>query len=471
MKVLRTLAILAVSVTICSAVQAQELKTAHFLDNYLYGYRLNPSVTPTGTAGFFGFGVSNISVTAGSNFGLSDFLFPLNDGRLVTGLNTEIPASQFPGRLRKMNRVNADLSENILAFGFSGIAGGYSHFEINLISQNEAGVPRSLFEAFKNENTTGHYLVENLNFSTRNYLEAALGYSKRVGNLAIGASLKGLVGVARMNASVDMEINTAGNDLWARTSCTMRAAAAPLSIGTDNEGYYDFEHIAFNSRSIRPAGYGGAIDIGASYYFFDDKLIAGAALRNVGLMKWNTNLYGENFGDRVYVNLDETDSMGDEFQQMIKFKPVKGSESGNLELLPFNLNLSAKYKPVKLITLGAVASVYNYGGYVTKDIRFGAAFTPFRQLNIAGTYAFGDRGSEVGAAVSVRLLGINVYVGVDSFLVKVSPQYIPINATTTTVNAGVSIAIGKKKEPRKKAEPQPEELIPEITDETVEPAE
>ena len=471
MKALRTLAILAVSISICSALQAQELNTAHFLDNYLYGYRLNPSVTPTGTAGFFGIGVGNISLTADSDLGLSNFVFPLDDGRLVTGLNSAISASQFPGGLKKMNWVMANLSENVLSVGFSGSKGGYNHIEINIVSQNELGIPRSLFETLKCENTTGNYLVENINFGTRNYIEASYGHSRRINNLAIGWSAKALVGIARMNAAVDMEINSAGDGLWARSHCTLQAAAAPLHIGTDSDGYMDFGSIAFNTQSIKPAGYGGAIDIGASYYFFNDKLIAGAAIRNLGMMVWNTNLFGENYGERVYVNLDNPENAGDEFQKMIQFRQVNGAGRSDFDFLPFSFNLSAKYKPVKLVTVGAVATMCSYGGNFTKDIRLGAAFTPFRQLNIAGTYAIGDQGSEVGAALSVRLLGLNVYVGVDSFLAKVSPQYIPINPVATTVNAGVAIAIGKKKEPRKKAEPQPEELVPEIQDDAVEPAE
>ena len=79
MKTLRTLAILALSLSFAAAAQAQELKTATFLDNYLYGYRLNPAVTPEGTAGFVGLGVGNLGLSGQTNFGLSNFLFPLKE--------------------------------------------------------------------------------------------------------------------------------------------------------------------------------------------------------------------------------------------------------------------------------------------------------------------------------------------------------------------------------------------------------
>ena len=74
MKTMKTLAVLALAFSLAAGAQAQELKTANFLDNYLYGYRLNPSVAPTGTSGFVGIGTGSIKVTGETNFGLSNFL-------------------------------------------------------------------------------------------------------------------------------------------------------------------------------------------------------------------------------------------------------------------------------------------------------------------------------------------------------------------------------------------------------------
>lgn len=443
MKTMKTLAILAMAFGLASAAQAQELKSANFLDNYLYGYRLNPSVTPTETVGFVGIAAGNISLDAQTNFGLSNFLFPLADGRLVTGLNSAIPQSQFPGGLEKINRVNANLSENILSIGASGKKGAYNHFEINLVSQNGVNVPRSLFEAFKNNNTTGNYTVEGLNFNTAEYLELAFGRSKRNKNLAIGWTFKGLVGLVRADANIDMEINTAGDNMYLRSLGTLKASVSAISIGTDSEGYYDPSTLTPDLKNLKPSGLGAAVDIGASYYLLNDKIILGAAVRNLGMMKWTDNLYGQNSGNKVIIDMNNTDNLSKEMQDMLKFKPVSGSAAGKLSMLPFSFNLSAKYKPVKLVTVGVVGTMYKYNGYTTKDIRFGAAFTPLRQFNLAGTYSIGDQGQEVGLAASVRLLGINIYAGIDAIRFRVSPQYIPLDPVSTTVNAGVAIAFGK----------------------------
>lgn len=442
MKTLRTLAILALSLSFAAAAQAQELKTANFLDNYLYGYRLNPAVTPEGTAGFIGIPVAgNIGLTGQSNFGLSNFLFPLEDGRLVTGLNSVISQDVFPGGLKEMNTTAVHLNDNILAFGMSGQK-AYSHFEINLVSDVALGVPRSLFEALKTKNTTGSYEVKNLNFNTTHYLELAFGRSQRKRDLAIGWTVKGLLGLAKANASVDMAINTAGDDMWVQSQGTLKAAFGPLSIGVDREGYYDLRTIRPDWTNIKPSGFGGAIDIGINYYLLLDRLILGAAVRNLGMMKWTDNIYGQTAGSKVYINLDDS-NMGDAIQDMVKFKAVEGNEAGKLEMLPYSFNLSAKFKPFKFVTLGAVGTMYNYGGVLSKDIRFGAALTPFRQLNIAGTYSIGDQGSEIGVAASVRLLGISAYVGMDAIQMRFSPQYIPLDPICTTVNAGVAVAFGK----------------------------
>lgn len=441
MKTLRTLAILALSLSFAAAAQAQELKTANFLDNYLYGYRLNPSVRPQDTAGFVGIG--NVWLTPETNFGLSNFLFPLEDGRLVTGLNSAISSDVFPGGLQEMSRVSAHANVNVLAIGTSGKKGGYGHFEINLVSENEIGIPRTLFEAFKTKNTTGSYKVENLNFHTTDYLEIAYGRTQRKRDLAIGWTAKALVGIARVNAAVDMAINTAGNSMWVQSQGTLQAAVCPFfSIGLDSQGNYDPSQITPDFQGIKPAGIGGAVDIGACYYLLRDRLILGAAVRNLGMIKWTDNLYGQTSGTKVYINMGDED-MADAFKDMVKFKPVEGSALGKLEMLPFSFNLSAKFKPIEFVTLGAVGTMYKFNGYMTKDIRLGAALTPFRQLNIAGTYSIGDQGSEFGVAASVRLLGINVYAGVDAIQMRVSPQYIPLDPVCTTVNAGVAVAFGK----------------------------
>ena len=442
MKTLRTLAILALSLSFAAAAQAQELKTANFLDNYLYGYRLNPAVTPEGTAGFIGIPVAgNIGLAGQSSFGLSNFLFPLEDGRLVTGLNSAISQDVFPGGLKEMNTFAVHLNDNILAFGMSGQK-AYSHFEINLVADAALGVPRSLFEALKTKNTTGSYEVKNLNSNTTLYLELAFGRSQRKRDLAIGWTVKGLVGLGKANASVDMAINTAGDNMWVQSQGTLKAAFGPMSMDVDSEGNYDLSSIRPDLTNIKPSGFGGAIDIGINYYLLLDRLILGAAVRNLGMMKWTDNIYGQTAGNKVYINLDDS-NMGDAIQDMVKFKAIEGNEAGKLEMLPYSFNLSAKFKPFKFVTLGAVGTMYNYGGVLSKDIRFGAALTPFRQLNIAGTYSIGDQGSEIGVAASVRLLGISAYVGMDAIQMRFSPQYIPLDPICTTVNAGVAVAFGK----------------------------
>ena len=441
MKTVKTIAVLALALSFATVAQAQELKTANFLDNYLYGYRLNPSVRPQGTAGFVGIG--NLWLTPETNFGLSNFLFPLEDGRLVTGLNSAISSDVFPGGLQEMSRVSAHANVNILAIGTSGKKGGYGHFEINLVSENEIGIPRTLFEAFKTKNTTGSYKVENLNLHTTNYLEIAYGRTQRKRDLAIGWTAKALVGIARVNAAVDMAINTAGDNMWVQSQGTFQAAVCPFfTIGLDSQGYYDLSQLSFSFQGIKPAGIGGAVDIGASYYLLRDRLILGAAVRNLGMMKWTDNLYGQTSGTKAYINMGD-EHMADAFKDMVKFKPVGGSALGKLEMLPFSFNLSAKFKPIEFVTLGAVGTMYKFNGYMTKDIRLGAALTPFRQLNIAGTYSIGDQGSEFGVAASVRLFGISLYAGLDAIQMRFSPQYIPLDPVCTTFNAGFAVAFGK----------------------------
>lgn len=445
MKSLRTLAVIAVCFSLSLGARAQEVKTANFLDNYLYGYRLNPSLTPSGTAGFIGLATGSVALDADTNFGLSNFLFPQADGSLVTGFNKAVPESVFPGGLEKMNRLDAHASWNVLAIGSSGKKGRYGHFEINFVSDNSLGIPRSLFEALKSNNTTGNYQVKDLNFHTTNYLELAFGRSKRNRNLAIGWAIKGLVGIAKMDATIDMEINTAGDKMYVSSQGSMRASIPAVRIGTDGDGYYDFSKLTLNTENLMPTGFGAAIDFGASYYLWKDRIILGAAVRNLGRMKWTPNIFGQNSGAKVYVDMDNPDNMTDGLKEMTKFKPIYVNEVGKIEKLPYSYNLSARLKPFKFLTLGIVSTVNHYDGYVNKDVRLGAAFTPFRQFNVAGSYSIGNVGNEIGVAASVRFLGITAFAGVDAIQYKVTPQYIPVDPLNVKLSTGVAFAFGQSK--------------------------
>lgn len=437
---------------------AQNLETANFLDNYLYSYRLNPSVSPYRTSGFFMAGAGNITATTHMSAGLSSFLFPSN-GKLVTGFHNSISYDQFIGNLPKNINFGADISENLLAIASTSHKGAFNNFEINFVTKSNFSIPKEMFAALKPNpgSTSAAAIIANgVNFQTTNYLEVAFGSSKRLFSfLGMGFRVKGLVGLADINMDIEQmsftpNTGTGAIDIVGKGS--FKAAAGPLSFPVDSEGNYNFMSPGFGS--IKPSGFGAAIDLGATLYLLQDKIQIGAAVHDLGLMKWNTNVFGKmDYASNISIDaLDEASGIVD---GLLKFKAQDAATLSSSTRLPSYYNASIKVKPLQFITLGAVAAITQYNGQSNFAMRYGLALTPFRQLNVAASYTNSQNLKSVGIAASVRLLGITVHAGIDSFLsnsgngfkpMQFTPQYIPIEPVNTTITLGAAIAIGMSKE-------------------------
>lgn len=131
----------ATALFISLTAHGQELKTGYFLDYNIYGSNLNPAIQPECTRLFVGLAVGDVNLRASSSVGMSSLFFPY-DGRLLSGLSEEIPAATFLGGLPARTKVNADLSENILGFGFRGRRDGvFTTVKLNVKSNDGFSMP------------------------------------------------------------------------------------------------------------------------------------------------------------------------------------------------------------------------------------------------------------------------------------------------------------------------------------------
>ena len=74
---------------------AQTFQEGFFLDGYTLGFRYNPALS--NESGFIG--CVQYSNQSRNNVGASSFLYPTEDGGLVTGLHKSISADKFLGSL------------------------------------------------------------------------------------------------------------------------------------------------------------------------------------------------------------------------------------------------------------------------------------------------------------------------------------------------------------------------------------
>jgi len=442
--------------------KAQNLETAHFLDNYIFSYRLNPSVTPYLTSGFFTVGAGNITITPNLNVGMSNFFFPV-DGKLVTGFHKSVSYDTFIGPLPDRINFGADISENIVSWASTSKKGVFRNFEVNFVTKDHFSLPKEMFQALKpnpDNPSTESIVANDINLSSTNYLEIAIGRTWRPINLfSFGIRLKGLVGLADIKMDIDnytFTPNFGEEKIDISGKGTFIAAATPLTIPTNSSTEYIFQNTRPSPGIMAkiPTSYGAALDAGVNFYLWQNRIQLGASLHDLGFLSWKTDKYGKmEFTESVSTdNLDGKEMIG----KLLRFKKEEVPEEiTGRKMLPSYYNVSVKVKPIQLVTLGAVANITTYDGNTDFAMRYGLAFTPFRQFNIAASYTGTKAAQSVGLAASVRLFGINVYAGIDSFFknkgdgfkpMTFSPQYIPIDPIQTTINAGVAIVFGHSKE-------------------------
>lgn len=419
-----------------SNASAQTFQTGYFLENYTFSYQLNPASQPTDTKGFVGIGIDNISVGANANVGLSSFFFPGTvDGKkaLLNGFNEQVSAETFLGALNDNNKANVNAAVNVLSFGFRGKRqSNFWTFELNVKANASANAPKDLFSALKLGATApANYNAGGTWFNTTDYVEAALGFSHRFNrNISFGARFKALVGVSDIAINLNDFNISANEQISVNANGDLDIHAVGLTFPKDAEGNYDFD--VDGDEKIGPAGFGAAFDMGLEVRFPNaEGLTFSAALLDLGGLSWNNGNLGKaafngTIGDESSLNIEEL------------FTPGENGVS-EFKMLSPTLNLGLKYQLAKKLNVGAFATART-GRYSNYEARLGASFNAGKVLSLAGSAGINTCGACFGAALSLKIPGINFYIGTDSVIAQFTPEWIPVNKLNTRINLGLVIA-------------------------------
>ena len=429
---------------ICAGVSAQDLKTGYFLDNYLYGYRLNPALQTEVTDNFVGVIFGDSALGINSDLGLSNILFPTDNG-LVTGFNSAVSASEFLSGLKNSNKMSIDINENIFALGHRAKDGkGFWTLELNAKSTSGLSAPMSMFEFLKAGSSNSTYTIRNLNLTSKNYFELALGYSRKINDrLSVGGAVKGLIGCGYLNMEVSsISIDTRKSPQVATGVGSVTGAFPLIDVPVDSEGYMDFGNIKKGKNGL--SGFGAAVDFGVDYEVIDG-LHVSAAVLDLGAIAWKKSLYGE-LGEYSFYILENED-IDDNLNDMLHFKNEKASGC-TFDMLCPQVNFGARYVLpfAQKVSLDALYS-FRFGSSIYKyiDFRAGATYTPSKVLSIAANVGVNNYGTCVGAALNLNAGPVNFFAGIDGIFVNVTPQFVPINPLNTVAKAGLSFMIGRKK--------------------------
>lgn len=478
--ILTVSAALAISVSASAQTGAQSY---YFLDNSLFGYRTNASIQ--GEKSFFSIAIGGINPAVSSNIGVSTFLYPTADGKLVTGLNSQVSSEEFLSKLLPSNNLALDINENIFAIG-KRKEKSFTSFEINLRALGNASLPKDVFAFLKNGSQVAPYDLSALNAHVYGYAEVAYGVSRKLGPLTLGGRIKGLVGLANINLDVnrfDLQVNGAG----AAYNVDARIlSAAPFISFPMKEGKADVIDITkptvdFSKFGI--AGLGYAFDLGATLAPFDGLTIT-AGVNDIGKINWTYNTVGKTSGTDTFSGIGEFDmegsasgSIGDELKNaaeklagLADFK-TDGQVLKEAEKLPYVMNAGLRYHIpfFKRLSVGALYTTRISETCGWYDFRAGATFTPLNFLSLTANGGKTTFGNTIGAAASINLLGFNFHVAIDSYYGAVStipvegvkvPMYggipVPLDPFRFNASVGMNITFGKRQANYKRAKMETE---------------
>lgn len=460
--ILRKVAVSALTLALCSNVEAQEFRTSYFMSTSDFRHQMNPALLDSAYVGIPVMGNIGIGVTG--NIGLKNFVYKTAPGSkydYTTFMSPDVSASEFLGDLHDNNRADLYLNLNIASVAFKAF-NGMNLVELNVRSNTNIALPYSLFEFMKKAGEKEHYSIDDLGVRSQNYLELALGHSHQITDrLKVGGKMKFLVGVGYADAKVEKLNLTMNGDEW-KVDGEIRAKAALL----DSKFEYDspdknspdgrrrIDGIDISGFGIK--GFGLAFDLGATYRVMDG-LTVSAALTDLGFISWNDVMKASSAGeytfdgfDNIYVSGENEDGnkLGDQFERMgddLKdiFAVYDDGDGSETTVLAATLNLGAEYEMpfYKPLRVGLLYTGRFNGLYTYHQAMLSANVRPVKWFEASVNTSLGSTGCSFGGVVNFRARHFNIFIGSDKFLGKVSKEFIPLNSCNASVNLGMSIPL------------------------------
>ena len=452
-------------IVLSHAAVAQTALSSYFLDGMMYNSKLNPAMRAE--RGYFSLGVGNISLGTKGNVGLANFLYPRGENELATFMSGSVTADEFLSGIPEKTKLGMNLDETIMAFGFR-MFGGFFSFDLSLHSSVNLSLPKGLFEFAKRGLQGEHYSFSGLNINTTNYAAASIGYSHKIfDGFQLGVNAKYLLGLAHADVFVDkLDVELSGQRWMVESHAQAQAALlCGADVEVDENNVIKSLELALEEEDLRQlrASDGFAVDLGFVYDLekFVPGLKVSASVVDLGYINWRYMLSGQSTDAKV-----EFDGFNE-----VDYNDVEGSVNAELEkladdaakLIEFNYNGESSVK-TRLNTTMHVGAEYNMPFYkpLSVGVLYSQCFSPYESrkwleargyvnvspvswFEISANYGYGTYGHSLGWMLNFHPAGINLFVGSDYMITKVSPQYIPLNNMNSHVTFGLSLALGKRK--------------------------
>ena len=425
---------------------AAQNPTAYFMEGSTFRSQFNPAFAPL--RGYVNIpAIGGVNINVGGNIAVDNILFS-RDGKLVTLLDSSVSAADALSGLKQNNLLGMDFRMNVIGFGaFTKNHKNFWSFDLNVRVNEDANLPYSLFEFIK---LGKEGQIRNFGTSTDSYLEAAFSYSFPLmdDRLYIGIRGKFLAGLARAQVTYDRFDISLREDRWAvltQGTLDLTAAGAKVETGPDSE---TFEIGDLDFKPTKPAGYGFALDLGATYDILPN-LQASLAVNDLGFIGWSKKKNVTGFSSKELsftgVNVTEDGTESPDFDiDVLEFH--KGAPQSVSRMLRATINAGLEYEVWRhKIGIGLLYSARFWEYKTFHNITGSVNFHPIRWFTLTGSYSVIDnRGGAVGLGLNLCPSWINFFIGTDVLITKHTPQFVPVRQSIMNVTFGIGVPIGKR---------------------------
>ncbi len=461
---MKRLSILLSMLLLAGTLSAQN-PTSYFMEGSVSRLQWNPAFAPD--RGYFAIPFAgNIQLNTNGNLVLGDFLFPQN-GELVTLLSSSISAQRALGGFEEVNDLGLTSRIGILNFGrYTKNRKNFWSIDLNLRVDADTQLPYELFEFAKLANSTTFGGVQ---LGVESTIEAAFNYSFRITDkLYLGARIRGLIGLARVRASIDNFSANFAEDRWTADvdgSVELFGLIPPTTRNEAGEEIYSINKFAEMDLSKKleslrmPAGYGVGLDLGATYDLLP-QLQFSASVTDLGAMFWKKSsaAFARLECDGLEYTGVDIDQEGNVTQPEFDFEKLADDLSspkvteveGRTVRLNTAVNVGVDYSFLKRrIGVGLFYNVTFREYYTAHNLTASANFRPLKWLHLSGSYSLlNAKNSAMGLGLNFCTDAVNLFVGTDILFARKTPQFIPYQQSQMYMNFGLSIVFGKRGERR-----------------------
>lgn len=454
------LASVLVANSLCSF--AQNINSAYFLDGFLYRHELNPAMDNDSTTYIAVPAVGNISVNMRGNFGYENILHrnPRGGKSLTTFMSPYLSTEEvMKGFNKNGNRIITEMRATLVSAGFKKW-NGYNTIEVNARGQVGVSAPYELFE-FARKIGNEKYDIGDVYANVQSFVEVAAGHSRQINEkLRVGAKAKLLFGLEDVDLSMkDMKADLSAPNKWTVSGdVKLDASMKQLTYESEAKKYHNlpgtYDRInKINVDGLGINGFGLSVDAGAEWKPNESWELS-AALLDLGFISWGNNHQAINKDKQFEFNgfhdiavrddlpnsmRDQRDNYGDQIAEFINLSD-NGDQGSRFTGIGTTINVGAKYtNPTnEYFDFGVLSSTRLRGEYSWTEVRGFMNWRSSSFFSASMNLSYGTFGGGFGWMMNFHPKFINLFLGMDYVVGKMSKEFIPLNSKGS-LNAGFNI--------------------------------